>query len=192
MATPKKSVAGKTVGTPKRSKSRSPPKTPPRPRVMCPGCSTELTLHKTLSTSDAFIYASKTDMKKLGIECQNGSCILYIEGIQNVYEKPELPVNPIIKKCVEMAEKERAAIDAAQEQEKQEIKKRKREEEKAEYVNYDPFSGAKERAAEEAIHRDKRQKHLQETERVITTWRPIQDAATKLDKLESDSDMSLD
>lgn len=186
MATPKKSVAGKTVGTPKRSKSRSPPKTPPRPRVMCPGCSTELTLRKTLSTSEAFIYASKTDMKKLGIECQNDSCILYIEGIENVDEK--LPVNPIIKKCVEMAEKDHAAVEAVKKEEKEEIKKRKREEEKAEYANYDPFSGAKERVAEEAIHRQKRQK--QESEKVIKNWQTIKEAAANLDKLESEGDIS--
>lgn len=185
MATLKKRVPGMTAGTPKRSKSRSPPKTPPRPRVMCPGCSTELTLHKTLSISDAFIYASKTDMKKLGIECKNDSCILYIEGIQNVDDK--LPVNPIIEKCVDMAEKERAVMDAAKKEDKKEIKKRKREEEKAEYANYDPFSGAKEKAAEEAIHREKRQK--EETEKIIKSWQEIQNAAANLDKLEGEGDI---
>lgn len=176
MAPRKTAGAAKVTGNRKKSPSKSPPKSL-RPRVMCPGCSTELTLHKTRSTSQAFIYASATDMKKLGIECKNESCALYIEGVGDADDK--LPVNPDVEKCVNDAKEERAAIKAEKKekkkQEKAENKKRKRDEKEAEYAKYDPFSGAKEKEAEEAIERQKIQE--QETEK-------IQKAAEKLAKLE--------
>ena len=155
------------------------PATPPRPRVICPGCSTELTIHKMLSTTEAFVYASKTDMKALGIECTNDSCPLYIEGIENVDEK--LLVNPMVEKCVEAAKKERAAIDAAK-------KEKKAEDKKAKYASYDPFSGAKEKAAEEAMHRAKSQKD--ETEKISKNWEKVQKTAAKLKELESEGPSS--
>ncbi|KAG6362645.1 hypothetical protein INS49_007737 [Diaporthe citri] len=190
MAPRKNTGSGKTAATAqasggrKKSKSSSPPKTPPRPRVMCPGCSTELALHKMLSNSEAFVYSSMTDMKKLGIECKNESCALYIEGVGDADEK--LPVDPVIEKYVNDAKVERAAIKTEKkekrEQEKTENKKRKRDEKEAEYAKYDPFSGAKEKEAEEAIERQKQQER--ETENIVKSWKKIQKAAEKLSKLE--------
>lgn len=187
---PRKNIASvQAAGTPKASgnrkkpKSESPPKTP-RPRVMCPGCSTELALHKMLSNTQAFIYASMTDMKKLGIECENESCALYIEGVDNADDK--LPVDPDIEKYVNDAKAQRAAIKAKdqekREEEKAENKKRKREDKEAEYAKYDPFFIDKEKEAEEAIQQEKQQK--QEAEKIVKSWKKIQKAADKLTKLE--------
>ncbi|POS72740.1 hypothetical protein DHEL01_v208862 [Diaporthe helianthi] len=142
-----------THQTPNKPKSDSPPMeenpiTPPRPRVICPGCSTELELYKTFGTNEASIYASKVDMKKLGIDCQNEACPIYLEGIGAINTKAQ--ANPNIAKYVQMARKERAAMDAAQKQSKEQMEKRKLEKEKAEYAKYDPFSRAAEEKRKEA------------------------------------------
>ncbi|KKY35305.1 hypothetical protein UCDDA912_g04725 [Diaporthe ampelina] len=186
---PRRKNAGKALAAPKAtrgrkgSRSRSPPKTPPRPRVLCPGCSTELTLHKMLSDTPEFIYASNTDMKKLSIECENESCAFYIEGVEGADET--LPVNPLVEKCIRDAKEERAAKKDKKKEGKAESKEKKREEKKAEYAKYDPFSGTKEKEAKEGLERQKLQEV--ETEKIIKSWKKIKEAAEKLEKFENEA-----
>lgn len=181
-ASAKTSGAGKASGGRQKSKSKSnTPPPPPRPRVICPGCSTELVLHKTPAESDAFLYATMTDMKKLGIECQNDSCALFIEGIEGIDEN--LPVNPVIEKCLTDAKMERTAIKAKNKEEKAENKKRKREENAAEYAPYNPFDGANDKKAKEAIKQAKVQ--ITEAKKIIKSWKKIQKSAEKLEELEN-------
>lgn len=170
----------KASGGRKKSKSKSPPETPPRPRVICPGCSTEFALHKTLAKSQEFVYASMTDMKKLGIECKNESCALYIEGVSDVDDK--LPVNPVIEKCLADAKVDRAAAKVVKKQEKAEKKKKKRDEREAVYAPYNPHSGAKDKEAKEADKR--RKKQLREAKKIMKAWKKIGKASEKLERLE--------
>lgn len=184
MAPRKNTGKGKAKASGAGKKSKSPPKTPPRERVICPGCSSELSLHKTLSDSNEFVYATKTDMKKLGIECKNESCPLYIEGVEDADDKQ--PVNPTIEKCLEKAKAEHAAAKVVEMQkraeEKAAAKKVKRDEKAAAYAPYNAFSGAKEKEAEEGIERKKQQDI--ETEMIVKGWEKIQKAAEELEELE--------
>lgn len=167
MSTPNKNTLGKTMGIPTKGTPTNPRTheeeeedavTPPRPRVMCPGCSTELMLHQTLGTNEAFMYATKVDMKKLDIECKNETCPIYIEGIGEVNKK--IPANPNIIKYVEMAKKQRAAIEAAE-------KQANREEEEAQHANYNPFSGAREKKAFDALLEEAALKQQQKGEAAL-------------------------
>lgn len=172
---------GKAPGSRKKSKPKSPPKIHPRPRVLCPGCSTELLLHKTPANSQDFVYASMTDMKKLGIECKNESCALYIEGVGDADDK--LPVNPAIEKCLADAKVDRAAIKVVKKKEKAEKKMKKRDEREAVYAPYNPHSGAKDKEAKEASKR--RKKQLREAKKIMKAWKKIGKATEKLEKLET-------
>ncbi|KAK2611608.1 hypothetical protein N8I77_004941 [Diaporthe amygdali] len=164
-------------------KSKPAPRAARRRRVICPGCSTELALHGMVSDSDAFVYATKTDMQKLGIKCKNDACVLCIEGVTDADRKA--PVNPIVRRCVQSAEKQRAAVKAAnkekrKEEEKQQ-KKRKEEQEAVEYARYNPFSGNKEEEIQDAIEEGKRQK--KDTKKTLKRWKGIKKYADELDQL---------
>ncbi|KAJ0120765.1 hypothetical protein J7T55_015498 [Diaporthe amygdali] len=164
-------------------KSKPAPRAARRRGVICPGCSTELALHGMVSDSDAFVYASKTDMHKLGINCKNDACILCIEGVIDADKKA--PVNPIIRRCVQSAEKQRAAIKAAskekRKEEKKQEKKRKEEHEAVEYARYNPFSGSREEEIKNAIQERKRQR--KETKKTLKRWKGIKKHADELDQL---------
>lgn len=113
-------------------------------------------------------------MKKLDIECNNESCPLYIEGVEDVDDKR--PVTPLVNKAVNDAKVERAAIEASEkkksEEEKMEAEKRKREWAAAEHAKYDPFSGAKEKEAEHALAK---QAEVQiEMEKMKKRWEKMQ------------------
>ncbi|KAG8157253.1 hypothetical protein KVR01_012961 [Diaporthe batatas] len=86
------------------------PITPPRPRIICPGCSTELTVHNTVGTTEAFILATVVDMKKLGMDCNNPSCPLFIEGLPEIPNKAR--ANPNVEKYVSMAKRDYDTINA--------------------------------------------------------------------------------
>lgn len=181
-AAAKASTAGKASGGRKKSKSKSnTPPPPTRPRVICPGCSTELVLHKTPAESQDFFYATMTDMKKLGIECQNEACALFIEGVEGADDN--IPVNPVVQNCLADAKMERTAIKAKNKEEKAENKKRKREENAAEYAPYNPFDGAKEQEAKEGIKQAKLQ--IKEAKKIIKGWKKIQKSAEELEELEN-------
>lgn len=176
----KGSRGGKASGGRIWSKSKSAPKKTSLPRVICPGCSNELALDETLARSQNFVCASKTDMKKFDIECKNESCILYIEGLGDVDDK--LPVNPVVKKCVDYANKKRATIKAIKENVKAEKRKKKREEKKAEYARYNPLSGAKEKEASESQKRHKRM--LRHARKMAKGWKKIEKTTKKIEALE--------
>lgn len=176
----KGSRGGKASGGRIWSKSKSAPKKTSLPRVICPGCSNELALDETLARSQNFVCASKTDMKKFDIECKNESCVLYIEGLGDVDDK--LPVNPVVKKCVDYANKKRATIKAIKENVKAERKKKKREDKKAEYARYNPLSGAKEKEASDSQKRHKRM--LRHARKMAKGWKKIEKTTKKIEALE--------
>lgn len=192
MSAPSNTGSTQPMGTPTRSLSpeEETPITPPRPRILCPGCSTELTIYHTLGTTEASMYASKVDMGKLGLQCQNVACPIHIGGIPKVH--PKAVANPNILKYVDMAKKERDAIEAAKKNAQEEVEKRKREEAAAEYAKHDPFSGPAdekaEAAAKEAAARV--QQRLAEDQNVVSSqWKLLTEGVqAEIEKLDEEEE----
>lgn len=164
---PRRFVTHQTTNVDKKSR----PNTLPRPRVICPSCHTEFVFYKIPADSAQAIHATTSDMTKLGIECENKACVLYMEGIENVDE--QLYVNPVIAECIEGAKNERAAFDTAEEE-------KRREEEAVEYSKYDPFRGYPEEA--EALEKEKQQNV--EREAIVKNWEMMVKYTEEMDKLD--------
>lgn len=77
-------------------------------RIICAGCSTEVTVYETPGTmgTKAFMRATKADMEKLGIECHNEACPFYTEGT----EKEKLPGTGNPQRCPAYNEKTRRLL----------------------------------------------------------------------------------
>ncbi|KAL1868892.1 hypothetical protein Daus18300_005728 [Diaporthe australafricana] len=173
---------------PPRKSSESPPKIPPpRPRVICPSCHTEIVFYKMPAQSNQAIQASTIDMWKLDFCCENEACVLYLEGIEP--DDKSLVANPVIPKCIAQAKHERACFNEAEEEKRREkdaAAEMKREEDEAvEYIKYDPFRGYPEEAA--ALEKEKQQKI--ETEAIIDSWKNIKKYAEEMEKMESEEKM---